>query len=237
MCSELQLVRSDIAQLKDSLKSCNVRLNDMDTRICYLETLSKQEPKGTSYLDEAVANLRQELNDRDQDLLSNDIEVANLPESNGENLIHTVQLIASKLGVNIEERDIVSAHRIGGRHINATNATGPTENRSRHVAVRLTRRHLRDQLLSGARVRRGATTADLGMNGTPLRFYVNERLTKTNRMLFRQTRIAAQRFGWKFVWTKQGRTFARRQVGDPVCVVRSEKDINRIFGEEPKKVD
>ncbi|XP_075991862.1 uncharacterized protein LOC142987171 [Anticarsia gemmatalis] len=114
----------------------------------------------------------------------------------------------------IEDRDIVSADRIGGRRIDATSAAGEMEIRPRTVIVRLARRSLRDDLINGARVRRGATTADLNMAGAPRRFYVNERLTKLNRLLFRRARDAGQRAGWKYVWTRHGRILARRGPGD-----------------------
>lgn len=237
MRSELQHIRLDIGQLRDSIKSCHDRLDGMEARIFTLETSSRNDTQGNMHLEEVVATLRQELNERDQDLISNDIEIANLPETSGENLIHTIQLIGTKLGIAIEASDIVNVQRVGRRHINATSPMGPNDNRPRYVAVRLTRRCLRDELLRSARVRRGVTTADLGLPGSPTRFYVNERLTKMNRLLFHQTRKAAQRDGWKFVWTKQGRIFARQRLGDPAFSIHTEKDIFRIFGEDKDNKD
>ncbi|KAJ8728928.1 hypothetical protein PYW07_006624 [Mythimna separata] len=85
-------------------------------------------------------------------------------------------------------------------------------------------------LLNGARVRRGATTENLGLAGKPVRFYVNERLTKRNQQLFRQTRAAAGLHGWSFVWSKRGRILVRNKPGDPAFRITSEEDIGKFIG-------
>lgn len=233
--AEFNKIRADITQLqtdnnktKVSVESLNRKTDGMEVRVTAIE----QKLLKSSDCGDEVARLRLELNDRDQQLLANDIEIANLPETNGENLLHITKLIATKLGVQVEERDIISADRIGGRHIDATSASGPVENRPRPVVVRLARRSLRDDLIKGARVRRGATTADLGMPGDRRRrFYVNERLTKTNRYLFRRARESGQRLGWKFVWSNRGRILARCKPGDQASVIRNEADLIRVFGQ------
>lgn len=56
-----------------------------------------------------------EINDREQELFSSDLEIGNLPENKGENIIHTVELVARKLGVTLEAGDIVFAERVGPR--------------------------------------------------------------------------------------------------------------------------
>lgn len=218
-------VQTDSNKVKESLKSCSQKIDDIEVRVNSLENKMPALLEG-----DIVSQLRQELNNRDQLLLANDIEISNLPETSGENLTHTAMLIATQLGVQIDERDIVSADRVGARHVDATSAAGPVVRRPRPVVVRLARRCLRDELLSGARVRRGATTADLGMTGPARRFFLNERLTTVNRHLFRRARDLGQRFGWKFVWTKRGRILARCKPGDQVLAIHSEADLSRVFG-------
>ncbi|XP_037292441.1 uncharacterized protein LOC119188660 [Manduca sexta] len=233
LLDELQRLRTDLNKLqtdRDQLKlSCDClkeRLDIMDTRMAAYE----QKLMGPSEAINEVAQLRQELNHRDQQLLSNDLEISNLPENSTESLTHTVKLIATKLGVRLDDRDIVSADRAGGRRVNATSAAGAVESRPRPIVVRFARRDLRDELMRAARVRRGANTSDLGLPGQTRRFYLNERLTKSNRLLFRRAREAGQRLAWKFVWTKHGRILARQYADDKAVIIRSETDLQHIFG-------
>ncbi|KAH9639648.1 hypothetical protein HF086_009101 [Spodoptera exigua] len=240
---ELRAVREDIkgfrkemevemARLGAALSNCGARIDGLEARLGVLEqrAAANADTSCSNNLDKVLEDLRREMNDRDQDLLTNDVEVSNLPETKAENPVHLVKVIGRKLGVNFEDCDVVSAERVGGRQLNVTSSAGPTESRPRPLVVRFARRDLRDQLLSGARVRRGATTVDLDMPGPAQRFFVNERLTKINRQLFRRARDAASLHKWRFVWTKQGRIFARREPGDRAQRIRTNEDLCRIFG-------
>ncbi|XP_026747005.1 uncharacterized protein LOC113508249 [Trichoplusia ni] len=231
MRAEIQEFRKDMEvemmEIKTSMRNCNARIDGLEARISALE---QKASSGGSSSDGIVDELRRELNDRDQELLANDLEISNIPEAAADNPTHIAAIIGLKLGVSLDERDIVSAERVGGKQLNATNSAGPTEARPRPIVVRLARRDLRDQLLASARVRRGATTADLDLPGPPQRFFLNERLTKTNRRLFRKARDAASLFSWRFVWTKRGRILARKSPGDTTQRIRTDEDISRIFG-------
>lgn len=226
---DLQLFRDDIAEIRASLKAYHNKVDQLEERVSVLE---KTPPPSTDNVVDVIAQLKQDLNDRDQELMANDVEIANLAERGGENPVHLAMQIAVKLGVTMEARDIVSAERVGARRVVATEAAGP-EPRPRLLAVRLARRDLRDQLMSSARARRDATSADLGLPGPPRRFYVNARLTNTNRRLFREVRDAGQLRGWQFVWFKHGHIFARNKPGDKAFRIRCDSDIFRFLGQAP----
>ncbi|CAG9781843.1 unnamed protein product [Diatraea saccharalis] len=89
--------------------------------------------------------------------------------------------LAARLGVSLDEKDVVYAERVG-----APPAEG---GRARRIMVRLSRRHLRDQVLNAARVRRSLRAP----NGHTI--YVNERLTRGTRQLFNQVRAECRRLG------------------------------------------
>ncbi|KAL0860792.1 hypothetical protein ABMA27_009336 [Loxostege sticticalis] len=167
-------------------------------------------------LERTVSVLRQELNDRDQEALLADLEIGQLPEAKGENVLHSVCVLASRLGVPLEERDVVFAERVGAPPAEAGG-------RARRVVVRLARRHLRDELLRAARVRRGVAEG----GG---RVFVNERLTRSNRQLYHQVREECRKLQWRYSWTRRGRVFVRRSDGAQVFQIRSPDDFLRVFG-------
>lgn len=170
-------------------------------------------------LERTVSELRLQLNERDQEALLSDLEIGQLPEAKGENVVHSVTVLAGRLGVTLEERDIVFAERVG-----APPAEGE---RARRVVVRLARRQLRDQLLQAARVRRTVMAESGG------RVFINERLTRSNRLLFHRVREECRRMQWRYSWTRRGRIFARKADGAQVFQLRSLDDITRVFGLAP----
>ncbi|KOB57427.1 Zinc finger DNA binding protein [Operophtera brumata] len=177
-----------------------------------------------------VAQLKIELNERDQEALQSDLEIGHLPEEKGESVLHAVTVLAAKLGVTLEARDVVYAERVGVTQ--GAGAEGEVR-RERRVVVRLARRHLRDQLLQAARVRRTLTASDAGCATAAVagpRIFLNERLTRANRQLFHRVREECRKLQWRFSWTKRGRIYARQADGKQAYPIRSEADLLRVFG-------
>lgn len=209
-CKELESLRGENAKLKEDLAALEQRVQISDA----------------AKMTEAIVDLQQQLQQRDQDLLSNDVEISGIPEHKVESVMHLTLAVALKLGMELEDRDIVSAMRVGPK----SEPVEGVEPRPRPIVVRLTRRTLRDQLLKNARVRRGATTSDLGLpEHEPKKFYVNERLTKANRALFGKARDAGRTARWKYIWTSDGRVFGRKQKTSDRIVLRNEEDIKTFI--------
>ncbi|PZC81049.1 hypothetical protein B5X24_HaOG213389 [Helicoverpa armigera] len=230
---ELRAARIEMSNFTTSLTDLKATIVNSNERMYALEArLDKLEEKvnvtvPSSDLEGQVYRLKQELQEREQDLLSNDIEIAGIPEVPGEGITHIVLTVANKLGMPLEERDIVDAGRAGAPRALVEGGPAP---RPRPIVVRLARRSSRDALLKCSRVRRGATTADMGIAGPPCKFYVNERLTKLNRQLFQRAREIAGRVKWRFVWTRDGKIFVKKENGSTRHRIRTEADLDGVFG-------
>lgn len=221
---EIREFRGEFLELRASLPPITARMDDIDRRLDDVEKRVAANAAGNAVrvLEEAVANLQLELHDRDQERLANDVLITNVGEGAGESVLHVVTAIGTKLGVKLDERDIVCAERLGMRR---------ESGRPRPIAVRLARRVTRGELLRAARVRRGATTADCGLAGEPRPFYINERLTRRNQELFQRSREQCRLASWRFAWTRDGRIFVRRAEGEHSHRIRRESDIENIFRE------
>jgi hypothetical protein len=233
MSQQIHALRGAISSLTSRIDSCDGRIDMLCARVEALE--SKPDTRAENVLEpalvETIAQLRLELNDRDQDVLLNDIEISGVPEQSGENTVHIVTTLGQKLGVSLTEHDIVQAARVGRKLQLDEGVQGPAT-RPRLLVVRLARRAVRDQMLQAARVRRGATTEGTGLPSTPCRFYVNERLTQSNRQLFQKVRVLKEQHSWRYAWTRDGRIFVRQRSGEnvPRHRIRTELDLARVFG-------
>ncbi|XP_022815865.1 uncharacterized protein LOC111349122 [Spodoptera litura] len=233
MRDEFRQFQSELLSLRMTVNDCNQRMTTIESKVSDIERrFEEQSPANFDAVEASITALKTQLNDRDQELLQNDLIIAGIPETKGENAFHTVRVLSAKLGVTMDEQDIVNIERIGAVRRNFIEGvdTPPGEPRARVIAVRLARRGVRDQLLRAARVRRGLTAADLDVSGPPRRVYVNERLTQTNSKLFHSAREAGQRARYRYVWTKDGRIYARKEDGAPAQRIRSDADLAQIFG-------
>lgn len=224
-CSEFKAVvaelKNEVLSLTGAVNACSARMDNIEKRLELIESARNEErssDKVITSLQETVNELKSEINDRNQNDLLNDIEITGITESQGDNIIHTILLLATKLGVALAETDIVWARRAGPRR-------RESDARARPVYVRLTRRALRDSLIKAARVRRGLSNTD-----TDARIYVNERLTYINKGLFLQTRLQARKYNFRFTWSKEGKIFVREKEGKPARRIRSATDFEEVFG-------
>ncbi|XP_050681186.1 uncharacterized protein LOC126976728 [Leptidea sinapis] len=214
---------AQMERLLTSVDGLTKRVECIENKVSVLE--NKYASNDVTGLVDTVERLKFDLNDREQELLLTDVEITGLSEANGENPMHLVCLVSKKLGVELEERDIVSAVRVGPKR-GMTEGAAPVK--PRPLAVRLSRRAQRDNMLRAARVRRGVNTEGFELPGPTDRFYVNKRLTKTNRQLFYDTRQAGTK-GWKYVWTRDGRIYARKKNDTEARRIRCEADIKKYF--------
>ncbi|KAL4719187.1 hypothetical protein ACJJTC_010181 [Scirpophaga incertulas] len=158
--AEMREFRKEMVQLRDALSA---RLDTIERR---LDKLEQRQPEagveGNAELERTIAELKQEINDRDQEALLSDLEIGQLPEEKGVSVVQSVTVLAARLGVTLEDRDVVFAERVGPPPAEAGG-------RARRVVVRLARRNLRDELIQAARARRSFTSAAEG------RIFINER--------------------------------------------------------------
>lgn len=225
--TQMGSIREAINELTNTLNAQNNRLEQLELRISYLENKA-ESIHDTSALASKISQLQADIYDRDQALLSNDLEISGCPETGNENCTHLILAVAKKVGVELEERDIVCAERAGPARPPAS--SGGASARPRPIAVRLTRRAPRDAMLKAARVRRDLNTDDMQLPGPVRPLYLNERLTKHNRLLFQRARDLGREMKYKFVWTRDGKVFVRQEPGMARHRLRLETDLLGVFG-------
>lgn len=81
MRHEVQKLRAEMTELKESLKVCNDHMSNLDTRVEALELRLDQNSSKETSVDNVIAELRLQLNEREQEVLLNDVEVNEIPEA------------------------------------------------------------------------------------------------------------------------------------------------------------
>lgn len=102
-----------------------------------------------------------------------------------------------------------------------------TEQPSQQHIVQFTTRQKRNAVLCAAMKKR-LTTGMIGIPGQTSPIFVNEHLTLSNRLLLSETIKAKKGKSWKFVWTKNGKVYARKTKNSRVVNIQSMSDIEKI---------
>lgn len=221
-------LREAITSLTRTIQAQNTRIDKLEARVENLEkTQNETQCQDVTVLENALQQLRADIAEKDQALLTNDIEIAGCTEVANENCVHIVLNVAKKIGVEIDERDVINAERVGPPLQADKSGANP---RTRPLVVRLARRATRDRLLQAARTRRNLTTEGLQLPSPPRALYLNERLTTHYRHLLQKARELARNMQYKYVWTRDGKIFVRQEQGKPRHRLRNGEDLQKVFG-------
>lgn len=234
IAKEIKLLRhalsglnSNLTEAIQSIQECSKRLDDVTTKIELTEKrlsdLENRQNKENTELKLQVAMLTDKVNTQEQLLLKNEIEIVGVPETKNESLIHIVKLVGNKVGVDVTDADLDSTMRAGPR-----NSSKP--NISRSIVVRFLRKHKKDEFISAAKIRKNITSKDITPDASEHQIYINERLTKLNRYLFRETRFRSKQANFKYCWAKNGLIYVREKEGKTATLIRTIADLDNMFG-------
>lgn len=215
----LDLLKS-FEDVKTSIKFISDKYDELDKRTKEVCNSVHEVKENTQMHDSRIAILEARLESMEQRARSCNIEISNLPERRGENLVAIMESLSSVIKQPVSVRDIISIHRVP--------QVSSTSSRPKNVVVKFSSQLLRDNFISAVRQNKGITTDQLNMQGTTQKVYVNEHLTLQNKKLFRQVRDKAKQNGYRFVWIKHGVVLTRADVTTAAIAIRSERELHKI---------
>lgn len=231
LTQEICLLRQEVSSMKIELKTVvstlskfEERLDDMSTKISTQEsriTALENQAAGMVDLKIQFKHLQEKFNNQSQGMLRKDVEIQGIAETASEDANCIISLLASAAGIRLDETEIDFANRVGPAR--------PNSSRPRPLVVRFTRRATRDKFFRATKARH-LSTKDANIKGPETNVYVNERLTKENRQLFRTCRTEFKNAGFKYCWTKDGTIFVKRREGksEEAYTIKTHEDIQKI---------
>lgn len=206
MSDDISFYAEKYQELIEEKEKTDKKIKSLEHRNVHLETSNKA-------LEERIAYL--ELREKGKN-----IEIVGLEEQKNENLEHTIETIASKLGV---ESMICEAMRVGEE---SKTEKDRREKKPRPIVITLATRTARDKWLATRKTHQ-LTNNDIFANGNMQRIYVNEHLTKHMRNLL-WTAKNELKPTYKYIWVQNGRVLIKKD--DPndtkIRSIRTLSDIN-----------
>lgn len=214
MNRKLGLALSEIAELTKSVKYMSEKYDELFDEVKNLRVVKEKY----DVLNDKVYDLENRINEFEQYSRNKNLEIKGVEEMPNENLKCTIAKIANKIGAtSVSELDIDVVHRINNR-----NNTEP-----RDIIVQFKDRESRNKIMDR---RREKVTSREVTNGKSEKFiYVNEHLTAYNKKLLWETKSRCREIQFKFIWTKDGKIFARKDEKERAYRIRSEDDIKKLI--------
>jgi hypothetical protein len=206
-------VHEQVNEQKNVLKEQSAKLSE------YLQLIENLRLENVN-LKKKVAELELRLEDSEQYTRSNTVEIQGIPENKNEDVYEIVRQVGVALDMNFSREAIDVCHRLGKR---------PDSIRPAGIVVKFVRREVKQTMLEKRRVKRNLNTKDVGFtqtNAEPV--YINESLSPAKRKLFAAARVLKREKGYTYLWVRNGKIFMRKSQGDPVIVISSQEQIEKL---------
>lgn len=224
--NEISLLRQEVIELREQISTLSDSLTDKHAQFL---TKLEQADFEIATLKSSVTHLQQQLGAQEQHSLRNELEIIGVPECDTENLTHIVLTASQVIGIQLQETDFDDITRVGPKHPKGSKLNTSDDRKPRPIRVKLLRRQKRDELLKAARGRRNLTSETI-VGGAPQKLYVNERLTRENRLLFREARLRATAYNFRYCWTRNGAIYVRENDNKPSSRISSMDDLEQRVG-------
>lgn len=211
----LQELNSKFDKLLESVTFCSNKITDFEIKL--KETNDKLKllegyKKENEDLKCKVADLDTKVHDLEQYSRLNNVIISNMPETTSEDVFEVVSEIGTKIGVNLDGRDIDMTHRLPNRNNSGSN-------NSRNIVVKFTTRRVKEKFLTAYRQNKNVIK----------NIYLNEHLSQRNNELFKTARDILRPKNFKFIWTRNCKIFVRKDDTSRIKLISCEEDIHRLY--------
>lgn len=223
-----------LLSLKDTVDSMRTTMNEMQTSLIFYSSEYDSLVKSAKTQDKVIKDLQKETtalrslvleqtneilqlkadhNDSDQTNRLSNLEIHGIPVSVRENIVHIMSDLAGQLNVErFEPAHVEAAHRLPAR----PGAVPP-------ILVRFNSVSQKERWMA-CRGRLGS----LPREDSHPRIYFNDNLTEANRKLFWMARTKGKEKGFKFVWVRHGKIFAKQSQTSPLLRITNTGALDQI---------
>lgn len=198
------------------------QFEQQETKIRELSSENVLLKSQVSNLQNEAIQLKESVNEMEQYSRRECLEIKGIPVDIGENTNELVAQLGSLIDVDIDPKDISVSHRIPSRN----RRNGPPS-----IIVKFIRRDLRDQLYQARKKLKDFTTRNLNLGHIgDNKIFISESLTSKNKELFNNALKVKKDFNFKFIWTKYGHIYLRKNNESPVRRISSYTDLEMLKG-------
>lgn len=192
----------------------NKKVDLMLNEIKALKVENEKIKNENKCLSSEVLLLKSKIDNIEQSNLNNYIDIIGIPQMKNENCLEIVNEIGLKTNTNIK---VVIANRL---YI--------TNSKTSIIVAKLETTEMRINLIRNSKMSKLSANSIHSTWSNENKVYVNERLTKDQRMLFGLARTTGKCKKFKFVWVNNGDILMRKDESSKTICIRSQQDLDKV---------
>ena len=238
--SEWLIMQRQIGNLTDktdhmlgSLTYIANEYDDFSASISLIKVENQNFMQDLGFLNDTVKEIKKQQSTTDEQLEAleqygrrENIEIHGIPLVKNENTKEVVQKIAKAMNVQLDEKDISTAHRLSHHSVNFQ-----PKNQHPPIIARFTNRDKRNEIFS-KRLKIKTCSNVISTSGTapvlPEKLAIRENLTKYRKFLFSEANKVRQALNYQFLWTYQGQILMRKNATSDVIKISNIYDLQNL---------
>lgn len=179
-----------------------IKLNikkQMDNQEILNQTMKKIQKENKKQKDEII-QLKDKVEWLERNRLETSLNLYPVIETENMDLNHVIQKIGEKIGLKLEQKDIIDKYR------KPTKKSGKPGD----IVIKCINKELRDKIVEGIRKTK-LVHEDIGIKCELGRIYGNEELTVEAKNIYYRAMKLKYDQKWRYLWVRGGRTFIKKE--------------------------
>lgn len=216
--NDFESLTSSMQVMSDTVDKCNTLMVEMKKDFTALKKENEELRATAGRLTTQVDSLSERLRTLEQYTRRTNLEISGIPVTANECVKDVIRDVGTVLGVEVRDEHIAAAHRV------------PAFNKSRtpSLIVQLQSKTLRDEWLTKFRNVRPITANQVNSSLPRQPIYVNEHLSPDNKKFLSLLKQKCKELNYKYVWSRDGRFFTRKNQGLPCVKISTQEDIDSL---------
>lgn len=207
-----ELIKS-VSFISSQFDNFNNKIDNIVSELKMIKQVNEKIIAENNRLTDEVSVLKSKIDEIEQQNLGISVDVMGIPKTTNEDCISIIEEIGKKTNTELK---VLEAYRINSFT-------------SKHniITAKLATLDMRKNLIRNGKSLK--LTADIIINSWPKeKIFINERITKSKRALFAQTRSAAKEKLYKFVWLSNSDILVRKNEDSKIIKIKSPQDIEKL---------
>lgn len=178
--------------------------------------------------DLCIQNMEKRVNMMEQQILSKNLEIKNVPnEEISANDV--IKIIAASVNVDVQDSDISNAYKKKKRDDTITIIEFCSLNKKRELLSKLRGHKVKGEIFNNTSKTNSNNSNNNLVNNTANYIYINDQLSAHNRQLLWIAKTKAKENGWKFVWFRNGHLLAKKNENSTAVLISNVCDLELIL--------
>lgn len=200
--AEFEILKEDNKELRNNIKD--------------LQSIKKEN----EILKKNIVGMEEKIHLLEQEEKNKNIVLSGIREEKNEDLNQITKKFFKIINFEVKSDEIKHVRRINSKN---------QKNNKTPILIELKNKEIKNEVFKKRKERGLVFAEEMGFKNDQGIIYINENLTLANQILFKKARDKKREIKFKYVWTKNGKIFMRKNDNSKIIYIQHEADLDDLI--------